>query len=647
MTPQNPRGTFGFHDFELDIAAYELRRRGRRVRLERRPMDLLILLVERPGELVTRTEIVERLWSRDVFIEVESAVNTLVRKIRLALGDSSEAPTFIETVPGKGYRFIAKVEIVPTRAAAASSHAARENGAAASVPQHASAVDVRATTIHAAGPVTRRRVSVLIGLLALLTIAALGAWAWIGSRPVTLAVLPFDVINMPAERAYLADALHDDTITSLGRTDPGQLRVIGRTSMLQYKGTKKSVSQIGQELRVKYVVETSIRMENNRLRITPKLIAVRDQTHVWSKAYDSEPGNMLEFQREFSAAIAEQIRLRVSPERMTGLARRQTDNPEAYDLYLQGLFYWNQLKPDLSTTQRAVEFFTRATKLDPQYALAWAGIAVALGGAPIHGDAPPRAISPRAHDAADRAVRADPTLAETQTAVGMVQFWLDWDWTNAEAAFRKAVDIDPNYPLAQRMVGIVLSHERRHAEARERMRRLRELEWDYAMNHALSAQVAFNARDFPAALEFARQATVMDFWVGYYQLGMVAEQLTRYDLALEQVEKALAAGFSNSKLHALRGYTLAKMGRPTEAGEVLRLLQTMSNNKEKYVPPYALALVNAGLGQRDAVFESLERALVDRDVHLVALPTDAKWDAYRTDPRFISLLKRCGFPNAD
>ena len=249
MAGSAARETFRFGDFELDVAAYELRRSGRAVRLERQPMDLLILLVQRRGELVSRAEIVDRLWGKDVFVDVETGVHTAARKIRQALGDSSDAPVFLETVPGKGYRFIGSIE-VPSPAPA-----------------------------QPPAPTASRRLVIAVPVAALL--AGLAAWAWFGSdtspSQATLAVLPFENLTGDSDRGYLADGLTEETIASLGQVDPANVSVIGRTSTMAYKGTRKSLSEIGSELGADYLVESSIRAEGGRLRVTSKLIRARDQ----------------------------------------------------------------------------------------------------------------------------------------------------------------------------------------------------------------------------------------------------------------------------------------------------------------------------------------------------------------------------------
>jgi TolB-like protein len=320
MPTFDARETLRFGDYELDIAAYELRCQGRAVKLERRPMDLLILLVENRRQLVSRSDIVDRLWGKDVFVDVETGVNTAISKVRQALRDPADAPSFVETIPGKGYRFVASVETVSGPCGAPSSP----------------------------------------------------------TRRVMLAVLPFENLSGDSERDYFADGLAEETIAALGQIDPEHVSVIGRTSINIYKGTKKSIAEIGHELRADYLVESSIRSESGRLRITSRLIDVRDQAQVWSESYDRERTSMLGLQRGLSTAIAEQIRLRISPERLSALARRQTQDADAYDLYLRGKGLGNQATP--ATNARAVQYYERAIALDPKYALAWSGLAFTCAG---------------------------------------------------------------------------------------------------------------------------------------------------------------------------------------------------------------------------------------------------------------------------
>ena len=626
MSTPTPRQTLRFLDFELDVAAYELRHAGRRVRLEKRPMDLLIFMVARPGLLVTRTEIVKALWGDDVFIEVDTAVNTVVRKIRQALRDSSDAPRFIETVAGKGYRFIAPVEVPASLV---------------EIPEPAGTLTERAAPVRAA-PGRRRG---LLAIAALIAATALGVLAWRSAHPrpthVRLAVLPFEVSAVDRSREYLGDALHEETIAALGQVDPARIEVITRRSMLQYRDKARPLAQIAQELGVQYFVESSIHLEDARIRVLARLIRAEGGKEIWRRTYDNEPRSMLDFQRALSVKIAEEIRHSLAPDRLDALARRHSANAEAFQLYLQGLAAWNQLTPQ--TTERAIGFYMQATQRDPAYALPWAGLALAFAGAPINADADPLQTGPQARRTAGRAMASDPLLAEAQTADGAVKFWFDWDWTGAEAMFKKAVATDPNYAFGRRMVGIALAHQGRHDEARDSMRQLLRLEPAYEMNWALRAQVAFLAREYAEAIEFAQQASVIerDFWIADYQLAMAYEQANKHDLALQVLERHQASPRPNSKVLSLRGYVLGKSGRSAEARAVLATLEAAS--RARYIPPYARALVHAGLGDQAAALDWLEKAIDVRDVHLIAIPTDPKWDPLRRHPRFAAILKRCGF----
>lgn len=545
-------------------------------------MDLLILLAERPGQLVSRDDIVERLWGRDVFVDVETGVNTAIRKVRQALQDSPDSPLFIETISGRGYRFIANI----------------------------------------AGPM-----------------ANLAPQSSIESPArVMLAVLPFENLSNDPEQEYFSDGLTEETISYLGRMNPERMGVIARTTSMAYKRTRKSIRDIGAELNVDYVLESSVRRENNQVRITAQLIRVKDQTHIWASTYDREVRSVLAIQSELGTAIADHVRLQLSPEQFQ---IRQPANAEALDFYLRGRYFWNQLSPP--TTRRAIEYYTRATDLDPHYALAWSGLADAYTSSPITGDTPPLQVWPKASSAAKRAIEAAPNLAETQTSLGFVKFWLDWEWSAAEAAFRKAVTLNPSYALAHRLLGIIQMHLRRREDSLAAIKRARELDPLNAGHHALSAQIAFAGGDYSLAVRFSQQAISIDpeFWIAHLQLGQAYEQLDQPDLALEALTHAGRLSGGNSKAISLRGYILAKAGKQQEAQEQLATLEVAS--KQKYVPPYALALVYAGLGQHDQALQFLDAAYDVHDVHLAFLPIDPKWTQFRGEPRFADLLDRCGF----
>lgn len=651
MEPSEPAETVRFGDFELDVAAYQLRRLGRAVKINRQAMDTLILLVERRRQLVSRQEIVDRLWGKDVFVDVETGVNTAISKVRQALRDSAEEPLFVETVPGKGYRFIAAVEVESSRPPMDAAPATRPQAAATADPPRP--VPPPPATVPPPQPavapveVPRRRwigVAIAVAMLAGLAVAANVA---LRSRstavaPVTrvsLAVLPFENVGSDPTRAYLAAGLTEETSALLAQADPEHLVIKGRT--LRYKGTTMTAAEIGAELSVDYLLEGGMRTEGDRVRATVTLIRVQDQAHVWSQAYDREATSLLVLQQDLSAAIADQVRLTLSPTRVQGLARRQTQSAEAYDAYLKARYL--ESRRTAATNAEAAKEYQRAIGLDPNYALAWSGLSVVYAASTVNGDAPPSVVGPLARDAAAHAIRANPDLAESQLAHGYSQWLLDWQWLDAETAIRRALQLDPSNAFAQMVLGHLLSQMGRQREAEDAMRRARELEPLEAVEVALSAQVAFQGRDYKTAVELARRAVAMDstFWIGSMQLAQAAGEQGDRTVALSALADAARFSGGNSKAYSLRGYILAKMGHEEEAHEVLRQLEDTAT--KRYVPPFAMALVHAGLGNPDQVFAWLEKAYIARDVHLIYLPVDAKWDPYRSDPRFTALLTKAGF----
>ncbi len=608
--------TYRFGEFELDLDAQQLRLRGQPVPLERRPLDLLILLVRQQGRMVPRDEIVAALWPPKVIIDFDSGLNTLVRKIRKALGDSSETPMFIETVPGRGYRFIAPVT--------------------ASTPVDSEpAAPVKTKSMHWSRPVVAVTVTLLVA-------AAIYVWQSLSTGPdqTRIAVLPFENLTGNEDLDYLASGIAEETNLSLSQIDLPNLSVIGVVSTRAVANSAAPLQQARRELGADLVVASSLRQDRSRIRVTSRLIRVADSEQIWSASFDRELTNVLGLQRELSIAIAEQIRQRLSPSVAAEIDRRQTRNPAAYELYLKGRYEWTRFQPD--SIERALQYYEQAVAIDPGYALAWAGIAHALVTSPATVGADRRSVVPEAREALQRALEFGPDLAETQLALGSFHLFIDMDLLAAETAARRAVTLDANSAMSHMFLGIALAEQRKHVEARAMLRRARELDPLFPLMFANSAHVAVLAGERRDALEFATQAIAInpEFWPGYFHLGNAHLALGDYEAALEAFSSAeRLSGGNSARSAATRAYILAMLGREDEARDVLAALTSQSSGR--FVSPYNFAIVHAGLGEVDSAFEWLERGMAVNDYVCMSLPGDRRFDNLRSDLRFESLMNRC------
>jgi TolB-like protein len=474
-----------------------------------------------------------------------------------------------------------------------------------------------------------------------MAIVGVGAWLLAPSRGVTgistLAVLPF-VQTSEGDLSELGIGLHEEVVSALGQIDPERLRVLSRRSTMAYATTGKSAELIGEELGADYLVEGVIRQEKTTWHIRFTVVHAADQVQVWSGVFDRDRSSLLYLQAELGRAVAQQIRLRLSAKRDLALMRRQARSPEAYEHYLRGRALWS--RPNRAALFAAIDEYKQATAIDPEYALAYAGLADAYSTLTITSDVPPVEVAAHAREAALRAVRADELLAEAHAALGWHEFFFGWNWPAAEASLRRAIALDPNFANARRSLGHVLSNAGRHSEALAEMARARELDPFSPLMHTLSAQAAYNARDFGAAERHARQSIAIDpnFWGGFVNLGQALAGQERFDEALG----AIAEGYrlaGNAKGLTRRAYVLGRMGRTAEATQLLLELEPPARR----IPPYEIAAVHAGLGNADRAFAWLEQAYTVRDVNLIFLPVDPKMDSVRADPRFETLLARCGF----
>jgi TolB-like protein/Tfp pilus assembly protein PilF len=587
------------------------------VKLERIPFELLTFLLERRGQLVGRDDIAARLWGSAVHVDVESGVNTAIRKLRTALRDSPDKPSFIETVPGKGYRFIADVT-------------SGDLPVAVPLPHRSKLV---------------RRASGLAAALAVAAAVVYHTSGWadappVPSTPVTVIVLPFQNLSSDPEQEYLGDGLTEETIAALGRVSPSRMRVIARTSSMAYKGTRKTAKQIGEELGATYLLESSVRRDPQRVRITAKLIRALDQVQVWSAHYDRAPVSSLGIQDEIGNAIARQIGAELSGPNEQAKTRL-TQDPDSHDLYLRGRYYLYQRTPD--SMRKSAECFEGAIQKDPSYALAYAGLAENYVLQTIISGANPLGQRTKARLTIEKALSLDPNLAEAQTAAGMVNFFVVWDWAAAERSFKRAIEINPNYATAHQFYGHLLSNWLRHEEAITEIQRARELDPLSPMMHTFAGGYLVLAKRYGEALAPLQHALSTDpnFFPTHSVLGMLYHQTGKPDDAIAEFRKAYHLSGGNIVQLAYQGFVLGQVGRLAEARQIIGTMNQISQSP--FVPPFAFALVHTGLGERDAAFRWLEKAYELRDFGLVFLASDPKWDSLRSDKRFQNLMRRCRF----
>jgi len=457
----------------------------------------------------------------------------------------------------------------------------------------------------------------------------------------SLAVLPLENLSRDPEQEYFADGMTEALITDLSKV--AALRVISRTSVMQYKGVKKPLPQIAKELNVDGVVEGSVERFGDQVRITAQLIQASTDTHLWAESYERDLRNVMALQDDVARAIASAIKVKLTPQEQTHLASAMPINPEAYDAYLRGRFYWNRRSQ--AGLKKAIEYFQGAIKKDPNYALAYAGLAdaYALSGG-IYGMEPPRKIFPTAKAAALKALELDGTITESHTSLAMIKFWFDWDWSGAEKEFQRALELNPRYSSAHQWYAWDLAAMARFEEAIAETKRALE-------NDPLSLPVNTSAiilycleRRFDHAVEHCQKTLELDpdFARAHGNCGLVYQQKTMFEEAIREFKKAVDISKGSSLYLGLLGHAYALANKRAEAMKILDELK--QRTKQEYIPPYDIAVIYLGLGEKDEFFAWLQKAYEDRSAWLPCLKVDPVYDPVRSDPRFQDLLRRIGLP---
>jgi TolB-like protein/Flp pilus assembly protein TadD len=581
--PSSSSQRIRFGVFEVDLQAGELYRQGRKLHLYGKPFQVLTLLLEHVGELVTREELQKRLWPEDTFIEFDDGLNHAIKKLRDTLGDSAHGSRFIETLPRRGYRFLGPIERL-------------------------------------AGSATLAR-----------------------AETPKLAVLPFENLSGDPDQEYFSDGLTEEMITQLARLLGEWVGVIARMSSMLYKGTPKGIAEIGRELGVDHIIEGTVRRDANRVRVSAQLIRVSDQTHLWAENYDRDLTEILALQAEVAQAIAREIQIKLTPEEEAQLGQVQAVNREAYQAYLKGRFQLNMLMDE--TARKAVEFFQQALKIDPSYAPAHAGIAWAYimqggwGGRMLGKEAREKAI-PHAL----KALELDDKLSEAHGALGMIKFFFEWDWAGAEQAFRRAMELNQSSSLTSSYYGLYLCTMGRAEEAVILAQQAEKLD-PLAPITYVSLGISLNraGRYEDSVQQCLKGLEVFpDFYGLHTVLGLIHLDKGKYDAAIAEYEKSQAITGGIAADISILGQALALAGREQAARKLLRQLEQAEPER---TTPVGLAVIYAGLGEKRKAIEWLEKACEERTAELVWLSKGPMYASLRRDPDFQRLLRTMNFPS--
>jgi TolB-like protein/DNA-binding winged helix-turn-helix (wHTH) protein/Tfp pilus assembly protein PilF len=641
-------GSIRFGEFELEPRSGELRKAGVPVKLQPQPLRVLVLLASNPGELITREEIQQAIWEGVTFVDFEHGLNFCIKQIRAALGDNAQSPRFIETLPRRGYRFIAEVDQNSKATSQIVGASALSDSTTARTLETGISIEEQPLAhLRSSGTGSRvvRAAAVVITLL--LIAGGYTAWKLLGNSPlssrgkVMLGVMPFENLSGDPEQEYFSDGMTEELIAQLGSLQPSKLGVIARTSAMTYKRGNRDIGQIGSELKVDYVLEGSVRREADRVRITAQLIQVSDQTHLWSESYDRSTQNTLAVQTDVARNIARVLALKLLPGERTSRTVDAAINAGAFDAFLKGRYLWNKGRSD--EVEKSIGFYNQALELAPGYAPALAGLAdsyILLG---MYYTMPPLDAYSKAKPAATRALELDEGLAEAHTALGTILFRFDWAWPEAESQFKRAIELNPSYGRAHHDYAWLLVALERFDEAMNEIKRAQELDplsplansdvgWVYLRARRYDDAITQIERTLELEPEFASAQACLER--AYRLKGMNKE-------AVDSARKSMMrSGATPQELAGLEN-------RDSEAAmrSVLlwRLKKAEESARSRPTSPYRFAAQHAELGEADAAFEWLERAFNERDSELVSVKVDPAFDGVRSDPRYASLVRRIGF----
>jgi TolB-like protein/DNA-binding winged helix-turn-helix (wHTH) protein/Flp pilus assembly protein TadD len=638
-TPVLAARVLRFDTFELDLRTGELRKRGVKLRLQGQPLELLGVLLQSAGNLVTREELRTQLWQADTFVDFDHSLHNAVARLREVLGDSAETPRYIETLPRRGYRFIAAVETIEeVRAQLRLAETNKE-------PREGAMGESARVATRA-----RWRAGVVLSVLCACCVIGVAVWvAWPrlyakNAVPAirSIAVLPLGNLSGDAAQEYFADGMTEELITELSRIHA--LRVVSRTSVMGYKGTKKHLPEIARELGVDGIVEGSVRREGDQVRITVQLLDGPNDRHLWSEDYQRELRGVLRMQQEMAQAIAQQIRIKLTPEQQARLSSGRSVNPQAYDAYLRGRFYLTTQYSMPRPLNAAKNYFQESIREDSGFAPAYAELANSYIFLTAFHHLSPDVGYGSAKEMLRKARELDDSVSEAHSALGLLS-WREWDWATAERELKYAVTLSPSDGCARATYSNYLAWSGQRAAALAQITTSREV--DSSGSYASTESDAYyQLREYEHLVEASRNGVASDpnEWLEHFTLGVGYEGLGKRTEAISEYQKAIEMSDGDQDPVASLAHVYAVTGRRAEAEKILHGLERKSKNA--YVSPYMIATIYAGLGDKDRALEFLERAYQERSWDIAwFLKADLRMDNLRSDPRFQDLVRRIGYPH--
>jgi TolB-like protein/Tfp pilus assembly protein PilF len=561
-----------FGQFEIDERTGELRKDGNKVRLQEQPLQILQLLLEHPGEIVTREELRKRVWPTDTFVDFDHGINNAIKRLRESLSDEAETPKFVETVARRGYRFIGRLETTGCTE--------------------------------------------------------------------SLAVLPLENLSHDPEQEYFADGLTDSLITQLARISA--LRVISRTTAMHYKRIHRPLPEIARELGVSKIIEGTVQRSGGRVRVTAQLVEASTDTHLWADSFERDLRDVLSLQSELARAIVKEVQVKLTPQEQAHLARVNRVDPEAYDAYLKGRYYFYQRRGD--ALRKGVQCFEHAIEKDPTYAAAYAGLADCLSLLGWWAFVPPAEGCGKARELALKAIQRDPSLGEAHGSLAWATVHYDYDFALAEAEYRKCIELSPRHPTGHEWFGIYLTMVGRPEEGFEVLKTAIRLDPFVPIINAALAMGYWFARHRDETIEQLEKTIELDpnFAPAQWGLGIGYLEKGMYEPAIAAVQKSVQLSQRAPIFVSLLGEAYAVAGRREDAQKILDELKETA--KQRYVTPYVLARIYAALNEKDEAFRLLEKAYQEHAAWTAFMKSDPRLDNLRSDPRFGDLMRRMNFP---